>query len=41
MKHSANRIEVKAMRLSHGMGLPLPQYQTEEAAGLDFSPRYL
>lgn len=35
MKPSANRIEVKAMRLSHGMGLPLPQYQTEEAAGLD------
>ena len=35
MKPSANRIEVKAMRLSHGMGLPLPQYQTDEAAGLD------
>jgi dUTP pyrophosphatase len=35
MKPSANRIEVKAMRLSHGLGLPLPQYQTEEAAGLD------
>ena len=35
MKPSANKIEVKAMRLSHGLGLPLPQYQTEEAAGLD------
>lgn len=23
------------MRLSHGLGLPLPQYQTEDAAGLD------
>lgn len=35
MKPSASIVEVKAFRLSHGLGLPLPQYQTEEAAGMD------
>ena len=28
-------IEVKVTRLPHGKGLPLPQYQTAHAAGLD------
>ena len=35
MKPSATSVEVKAFRLSHGLGLPLPQYQTEEASGMD------
>jgi dUTP pyrophosphatase len=34
-RNAMTKVEVKAMRLSHGLGLPLPQYQTEEAAGLD------
>ena len=28
-------IEIKLTRLPHGEGLPLPQYATEHAAGLD------
>jgi dUTP pyrophosphatase len=28
-------IEVQVLRLPHGEGLPLPQYQSEQAAGLD------
>src|SRR3954466_1897440 len=28
-------IEIKLRRLSHGDGLPLPKYATEDAAGLD------
>jgi dUTP pyrophosphatase len=35
MKTSASIVEVKASRLPHGLGLPLPQYQSEEAAGMD------
>ena len=35
MKSSTGKVEIKAFRLSHGLGLPLPQYQTEEAAGMD------
>jgi dUTP pyrophosphatase len=30
-----NTIEVKVMRLSHGADLPLPEYQSAQAAGLD------
>ena len=28
-------VEVKVMRLSHGADLPMPQYQSAQAAGLD------
>ena len=35
MTSSAHRIEVKAVRLPNGLGLPLPQYQTDGAAGMD------
>ena len=35
MKSSTSRVEIKVLRLSHGMGLPLPSYQTDEASGLD------
>ncbi len=28
-------VEVRIMRLPHGMDLPLPAYQSEQAAGLD------
>ena len=28
-------IEIKLTRLPHGEGLPLPQYATEHAAGMD------
>ena len=35
MKSSTTAVEIKAFRLSHGLGLPLPQYQTGEAAGMD------
>jgi dUTP pyrophosphatase len=34
-KTPKNTIEIKAVRLSHGLGLPFPEYQSEEAAGLD------
>lgn len=30
-----NRIELQMMRLPHAADLPLPEYQTEHAAGLD------
>ena len=30
-------IEIKLSRLPHGGGLPLPQYATEDAAGLDIA----
>jgi dUTP pyrophosphatase len=30
-----SRIEVQVLRLPHGNGLPLPQYQSAQAAGLD------
>lgn len=30
-----NKVEVKICRLPHGEGLPLPEYQTEYAAGMD------
>ena len=30
-------IEIKLIRLSHGDGLPLPKYATEDAAGLDIA----
>ena len=29
------RVEVRVKRLPHGEGLPLPQYQTADSAGLD------
>ena len=35
MKSSLSRVEIKVLRLAHGLGLPLPQYQTAQAAGLD------
>ena len=34
-RHDAGMIEIKLTRLPHGEGLPLPQYATEHAAGLD------
>ena len=30
-----NTVEVKVIRLPHGAGLPLPEYQSAQAAGLD------
>ena len=30
-----SRVEVRIMRLPHGADLPLPQYQSAAAAGLD------
>ena len=33
--NSGSDIEVRIVRLPHGAGLPLPQYQSELAAGLD------
>ena len=30
-----SRVEVRIMRLPHGADLPLPSYQSEQAAGLD------
>ena len=30
-----SRVEVKVVQLPHGAGLPLPQYQSDQAAGLD------
>ena len=35
MKAASPIVQIKAVRLSHGMGLALPTYQTEEAAGMD------
>ena len=35
MKPSTKPIDVKAIRLPHGLGLPLPQYHSDEAAGMD------
>ena len=32
---ASDRVEVQIMRLPHGADLPLPQYQTAHAAGLD------
>lgn len=34
-KHDDGRIKVKVVQLDHGAGLPLPEYQTDGAAGLD------
>jgi len=31
----SERVEIRLMRLPHGAGLPLPQYQSALAAGLD------
>jgi len=31
----SERVEIRIMRLPHGAGLPLPQYQSAVAAGLD------
>jgi dUTP pyrophosphatase len=32
---ATSRIKVKVVQLAHGAGLPLPEYQTDGAAGLD------
>ncbi len=32
-------VKLKIMRLPHGAGLPLPAYQSADAAGLDLVPR--
>lgn len=34
-KNSGSRIKVKVVQLAHGAGLPLPDYQSDGAAGLD------
>lgn len=35
MKRPAENIQVRIMRLEHAKGLPLPEYQSEGAAGMD------
>lgn len=35
MKRPAEKVQVRVMRLAHAKGLPLPEYQSEEAAGMD------
>jgi len=35
MKHNIDQISVKMKVLTHGVDLPIPEYQTKESAGMD------